>query len=83
MDIHERVASPGKFRIVGYDQNDYTYHFVEEFDDLEGALKELESKRSVPTATPTSMSNIYYIYNDQGKTLYRATYDEGIDTLGG
>lgn len=81
MDTHERTASPGKFRIVGYEQNDYTYHFVAELDDLEAALKELEVKRSTPTAMPTSMSNIFYIYNDQGKALYRASYDEGIDKI--
>lgn len=81
MDIHERAASPGKFRIVGYDQNDYTYHFVDEFDDLDKALGELEVKRSVPTSIPTSMSNIFYIYNDQGKAVYRGTHDDGVEKL--
>lgn len=81
MDIHDRKASPGKFRILGYDQNDYTYHFVDELDDMDKAMAELEVKRSVPTAMPTSMSNIYYLYNDQGKALYKATHDDGIEQL--
>lgn len=79
MDRHGRKASPGQFRIVGYDQNDYTDFFVNEFDDLNKALEEAEVKRAVPNAVPTSMSTIYYIYNDQGKLLYRATYDGGIE----
>lgn len=81
MDRHSRKASSGKFRIVGYDQNDYTYHFVDEFDNLQKTLDEVEAKRSVPTAMPTSMSNIFYIYNDQGQALYRGTYDDGIEKL--
>lgn len=79
MNRHGRKASPGKFRIVGYNQNDYTDCVVDEFDDLNQALEAAETKRSVPDATPTSLSTIYYIYNDQEQLLYRATYDGGIE----
>lgn len=79
MDRHGRKASPGTFRIVGYNQNDYTDFFVDEFDNLDKALKEAEMKRSVPDAVPSSMSTIYFIYNDQGTLLYRATHDDGIE----
>lgn len=81
MDIQERKATPGKFRIIGYDQNDYTYHFVDELDDIDKAMEAMEAKRSVPTATPTSMSNIFYLYNDEGKAMYRASYDGGVEKL--
>lgn len=78
MNKHARQASAGKYRITGYDQYDYTDYFVDEFENLNEALAVLERKRAVANGSPSSFSDIYFIYDDQAQLLYRGTYDEGI-----
>ncbi|BBO28519.1 hypothetical protein AltI4_29070 [Alteromonas sp. I4] len=75
-------ASTGKYRVVGYDQYDYSEYFIAERPNLEQALQLLKTKCAAPNATPTSFSDVYFIYNDKEEMLYKGTFDNGIEQPG-
>ena len=72
-------ASTGQYRVVGYDQFDYSEYFTEELPNLDQALQLLKTKCAAPNATPTSFSDVYFIYNDKEEMLYKGTFDNGIE----
>ena len=71
-----RPAPPGLFRVIGYDQFDYTDYTVGDFPTAEEAHCAAQNCASQPNGIPTSFSDIYFIYNDQGVCLRRITYDD-------
>lgn len=81
VDKFTRKATSGTYRVVGYDQYDYSDYFIDEFANLEHALQLLKQRCSTSNATPTSFSDVYFIYNDKEMALYKGTYDEGIEKL--
>ncbi|WP_427983727.1 hypothetical protein [Agarivorans sp.] len=81
MDTFTRRASVGKYRVMGYDQYDYSDYFIDEFAQLEQAMELLKKRVAKSNAIPTSFSDVYFIYNDQEQALYRGTFDEGIENL--
>jgi hypothetical protein len=72
-------ATTGQYRVVGYDQYDYSEYFIDELPNLEQALRLLKTKCAAPNATPTSFSDVYFIYNDKEEILYKGTFDNGIE----
>lgn len=81
MDTFTRKASRGKYRVMGYDQYDYSDYFIDEFSSLEQAIELLKQRAAKSNAFPTSFSDIYFVYNDQEQALYRGTFDQGIENL--
>ena len=81
MDRYTRRASSGIYRIVGYDQYDQNDYFVGEFNERSKALEKIKAKSSVSNGSPTSFSDVFFIYNDQEQLLYRATYDSGVEKI--
>ncbi len=81
IDKFTRKASLGKFRVLGYDQYDYSDYFIDEFDDLEQAMELLKKRASKANGTPTSFSDEYFIYTDKEEALYKGTFDDGIKKL--
>ena len=75
-------ASTGKYRVVGYDQYDYSEYFIDELPNLEQALQLLKTKCAAPNATPASFSDVYFIYDDKEEILYKGTFDNGIEQPG-
>ncbi len=80
-DKNTRRASPGKYRVTGYDQYEKRDFYVSEFDDLEEAIALLSIKRASPNAIPVSFSDVYFVYDDKEVGLYRATHDGGLENL--
>lgn len=76
-----RKASFGQYRVLGYDQYDYSDYFINEFTELKLGVDLLETKCSTANATPTSFSDIFFIYNDKEEALYKASFDDGIQNL--
>ena len=72
-------ASTGQYRVVDYDQFDYSEYFTDELPNLDQALQLLKTKCAAPNATPTSFSDVYFIYNDKEEMLYKGTFDNGIE----
>jgi hypothetical protein len=81
IDKYTRKASPGTFRVIGYDQYDYSDFFVGEFDNMEEAIELIKVESSTPNAIPASFSNIYFVYNDKKEALYKASFEEGLKNL--
>nr|WP_157051610.1 hypothetical protein [Agarivorans gilvus]GGB14177.1 hypothetical protein GCM10007414_29500 [Agarivorans gilvus] len=81
MDTFSRKASHGKYRVMGYDQYDYSDYFIDEFVSLEQAMALLKKRVAKSNALPTSFSDVYFIYNDLEQALYRGTFDKGIEKL--
>lgn len=81
VDKFTRKASFGKYRVLGYDQYDYSDYFIEEFDTLEQALKLLKKRTLKANGTPTSFSDVYFIYNEKEEALYKGTFDNGVKKL--
>jgi hypothetical protein len=79
IDKFIQKASLGKYRVLGYDQYDYTDYFIDESDSLEQAIELLKKRSSKANGTPTSFSDVYYIYNDKEEALYKGTFDDGIE----
>jgi hypothetical protein len=74
----DRVASPGKFRVLGIDTFD-NEHWVEgEYDSEEQALEtaRAKTKEAAPSASDASIATVYYAYNDQGKYLGGDIYQD-------
>jgi ankyrin repeat protein len=78
---HSRKASLGKYRVVGYDQYDYRDYFIEEFENIDDAIHLLKERVAKPNGSPTSFSDVYFIYNDKEEALYKGTFDEGFEKL--
>ncbi|WP_143142123.1 hypothetical protein [Alteromonas sp. V450] len=81
IDRYTRKATSGKYRVLGYDQYDHNDYFIAEFEQLELAIAFLREKASIANGTPTSFSDIYYIYNDREEALYKATFDDGVERV--
>ncbi len=81
IDKFTRKASHGKYRVLGYDQYDYSDYFIDEFDHLEQAMELLKKRASKANGTPTSFSDEYFIYTDKEEALYKGTFDDGIKKL--
>ncbi len=79
LDKFTRKASHGKYRVLGYDQYDYSDYFIDEFEHLEQAMELLKKRASKANGTPTSFSDEYFIYDDKEEALYKGTFDDGIE----
>lgn len=71
-----RVAPSGLFRVIGYDQFDYCDYCVGDYPTLEMAVKEARSKASIANAIPSSMSDVFLVYDHLGVCRYRITHDD-------
>ena len=71
-----RRAPEGKFRVVGYDQYDYTDYVVEDFATAQEAGQVARSRAAVPNGIPTSFSDLFFVYDDRGICLEQVTYDD-------
>ena len=71
-----RRAPEGKFRVVGYDQYDYTDYVVGDFTTSQEAGRVARAKATVPNGIPTSFSDLFFVYDDQGICLEQVTYDD-------
>lgn len=76
-----RKAPNGKYRVIGYDQYDYSHYVVEDLDTIEQAIELLKERSSQANAIPTSFSDIYFIYNEKEQALYKASFEMGIEKL--
>jgi hypothetical protein len=64
-----RRAPEGKFRVVGYDQYDYTDYVVGDFTTRQEAVRVARAKAAVPNGIPTSFSDLFFVYDDRGICL--------------
>ncbi len=71
-----RCAPEGKFRVVGYDRYDYTDYIVGDFATSQEAGKAARARAAVPNAIPTSISDLFLVYDDKGTCLEQVTYDD-------
>ncbi len=71
-----RCAPEGKLRVVGYDRYDYMDYVVGDFATSEEAGKVARAKAAVPNAIPTSLSDLFLVYDDKGICLEQVTYDD-------
>ncbi len=71
-----RCAPEGKFRVVGYDRYDYTDYVVGDFATSREAGKVARAKSAAPNAIPTSLSDLFLVYDDKGTCLEQVTYDD-------
>jgi hypothetical protein len=71
-----RRAPEGKFRVVGYDQYDYTDYVVGDFATPQEAVRVARAKAAVPNGIPTSFSDLFFVYDDRGICLEQVTYDD-------
>lgn len=74
-------ANSGKYRVTGYDQYDYSSYYINEFSYIWQALFVLWIKSLKANAEPAYFSDIYFIYNDNEKALYKGTFVDGIVKL--
>ena len=71
-----RRAPEGKFRVVGYDQYDYTDYVVGDFTTPREAGRVAWAKPAVLNGIPTSFSDLFFVYDDRGICLEQVTYDD-------
>ncbi len=71
-----RTAPPGLFRLIGYDQYDYSDYFIADYPTLERAVEEARRKASVPNGSPTSFSDLFLVHDDRGTCRFRVTHDD-------
>jgi len=77
MSVNEqRIPPSGMFRLTGFDQYDYCDYFVGDFPSLEGAMEEARSRAMEPNASPSSFSDIFFVYDHCGVCRYQITHDE-------
>lgn len=78
MNKEQRCAPRGFYRLTGYDQYDYSDYHIDDYEDLDQALQALNKRISTANATPTSLSDQYFIYNDKNECLYMGNHDDGV-----
>jgi hypothetical protein len=71
-----RCAPQGKFRLVGYDQFSYADYLVGDFATLEEARGAARAQAAVPNGSPTSFSDVFFVYDDRRICMERVTYDD-------
>lgn len=77
MKLNElRRAPPTQYRVVGYDQYDYSDYLVGDFATPLEAGQIARARAAKANAIPTSFSDLFLIYDDQGTCLDRVTYDD-------
>lgn len=77
MDADElRRAPAGKFRVIGYDQYDYSDYLIGDYGTRAEAIQTARDRAKVPNGIPTSFSDLYLIYDDQGICLGKITFDD-------
>lgn len=79
MNKFSRKASSEKYRVIGYDQYDYNDYFIDEFSNIDHAIDLLKRRCATSNATPSSFSDVYFIYNDKEQMLYKGTFDDGLE----
>lgn len=70
-----RIAPPGQYRVVGYDQYDYSEYVVGDYSSEEAARTVAAERHAKPNAIPVSFSDIYFVVDDQGEQLHRFAYE--------
>lgn len=71
-----RRAQPSRFRVVGYDQYDYSDYLVGDFATRQEASQIARARAAEANGIPTSFSDLFFVYDDQGVCLERVTYDD-------
>jgi hypothetical protein len=72
----ERTAPYGYFRLSGYDRYDCSDYFIGDYTDPDLAIQEARERAATPNGSPTSFSDIFYVYDDLGVCRYRVTHDD-------
>jgi guanosine-3',5'-bis(diphosphate) 3'-pyrophosphohydrolase len=69
-DRKDRRRAPlAQFRVVGYDQYDYTDYIVGDFPTRQEASLIASTRAAEANGIPTSFSDLYFVYDDQGVCL--------------
>ncbi|GAB1394863.1 hypothetical protein MASR1M60_30270 [Rhodocyclaceae bacterium] len=70
-----RIAPPGQYRVVGYDQYDYSEYVVGDYSTEEAARTAAAERHAQPNATPVSFSDIYFVVDERGGQLHRFAHE--------
>lgn len=71
-----RTAPAGLFRLTGHDRYDRSDYFVADYPTLDEAVEEARKRASVPNATPTSFSDVFFVHDDKGTCRFQVTHDD-------
>jgi len=71
-----RHAPAGQFRVVGYDKYDYSDYVVDDVATFAEARQIARDRASVANALPTSFSDVYFVYDDEGQCLLHVTFND-------
>lgn len=71
-----RRARKGCYVVIGYDQYDYRDYEVGQYISLSRAKKAARNKARMANADPTSLSDVYFVYDDAGECRYQVTFDD-------
>lgn len=66
--IQDRIAPPGKFRVLGVDRFDNEHYIVGDFDTMEEATSVARLRAKHPNGSP-GLCDVYYVYDDTGAYL--------------
>ena len=70
-----RRAPEGAFRVIGHDQYDHADYVVGDFLTLQEANRVARARAADPNGIPTSFSDVFLVYDDQGICLEKVAYD--------
>ena len=69
-----RRAPLAQFRVIGYDQYDCKDYFVGDFPVRQEAEQIARGKAADANGIPTSFSDLFFVFDDQGVCLERVSY---------
>ncbi len=77
LERNERRRAPlSLFRVVGYDQYDCNDYLVGDFPNRQDAGRIARAKAAEANGIPTSFSDLFFVFDDQGVCLERVSYHD-------
>lgn len=69
-------ARPGCYVVIGHDRHDHTDYLVGHYISLSRAKKAARNRARRANADPTSLSDVFFVYDDAGECRYRVCFDD-------
>lgn len=74
--LPEHQAYKGCYVVIGHDQHDHSDYLVGHYISLSRAKKAARNKARMANALPTSLSDVFFVYDSAGECRYRISFDD-------